>query len=1359
MKTKAVPKSIVAIVGEARAAAYSAISKSIDADFYRSQLEVPKESEFDPALHYIIEGVLEGLDPHPTFDTKYYVERNPDVYEAGVNPYFHYLIQGHKEARPSRASKVGAAANIERTAMADGYEEVQDEVVRAILRSGLFDIEWYRSKNSGIDGDSEELVRHYLSSGERQGFQPNSIFSPNYYTKHYFDKIGNGGPLFHYVSAGDSEGLRPAPYFLPDWYRSEYGIEAAENALFHYIRNKKNNQHDPCPYFDSRFYLAKYEDVASSGGVAFEHWYNWGIKEGRQGSEKFDGQHVWREYLGGDLTKHPLDWFIELGTQLGWTAIPDTTRKTVHSEVRAFAAEGPLFEYFNPRTIPDIPNSVKAIAYYLTQFHAIPENDEWWGKGFTEWRNIPRGLPRFEGHYQPRIPRDLGYYDLSDVEIMRKQVALAAAAGLHGFCFYYYNFAGHRLLETPLNQFVSDEKIDYPFCLLWANENWSRRWDGYDAEVLIRQDYSHDHLVPLVDDLAKYLKHKNYISIKGRPVFGIYRVDVIPDMAKVLAEIRRLFIERHRLDVLMIMAQAFGAGDPRSYGFDAAVEFPPHKIGVIQSELQKKIKVYDKAYAGKVIGYDEAVDFALKDQPTEYPLIKTAFPSWDNDPRKQGSGMAFVGSTPEKFERWMDGNIAYAKARPVFGESIVFVNAWNEWCEGAYLEPDCHFGFAYLNALNRSLARAAGMHSEFKMLLVGHDAFRAGAQQLLLAIGTNLMRKLNVGVEFVLLGGGAMLPEYNALAPTFVIEASQEGWSKAAAHLAAKKAAGFGVALTNSAVSGQLVDALKEQGLRVVSLIHELPTIIKEYNIQGAWEAIRTKSDVVVFPNNYVEKEVTSAFASPVNTEVVRPQGIYKKLVRDRSLRERALEKLGLPSTCKVVLNMGYADYRKGIDLFLGVAEKTWRLRRDIHFVWVGQVQEQLGNWIARDVAQKELKNVHLLPFDFDVSPYLNAADVFFLSSREDPFPSVVLEASAVGVPVVCFDWGGGYVDFVAGNREFGVLAEYGNVDDATVKILSLIDEEESNADAGRNARSDIVTQRFSFDTYCQDIVTWAFPAWMKITAIVPNYNYGRYIPSRIDSIVHQSYPVADIVVLDDASTDGSQGVITHENERLLQRCRLHFNASNSGNVFRQWRRGVDMATSELVWIAEADDSAKPNMLEKLAAQLYENPDAHFAFCDSVAVDSNDVVCYESYKGYYASLGDDGLSKDGVFDSREFADRFLSVRNLILNASSVVWRRSSLIRALEKLGDSLYKLRCAGDWLVYLAACSSPGKVCYLGSPLNVHRRHHTSVTHSQDKRHQIKEIQAVHKYYCAEFCNDTRLQLQKKYLHELVGQFNLADS
>lgn len=344
---------------------------------------------------------------------------------------------------------------------------------------------------------------------------------------------------------------------------------------------------------------------------------------------------------------------------------------------------------------------VKAIAFYLPQFHPIPENDQWWGKGFTEWRNVTKAVPQFLGHYQPHLPGELGFYDLRIPEVQQRQVELAKQYGIYGFCFYYYWFNGKRLLEHPLEHFLSNPAIDFPFCLCWANENWTRTWDGQEREILMEQVHSEESDLAFIRDVLPILQHKNYIKIAGQPVLIIYRAAIMPDPKATVQRWKTYCKLVGAPEPYLISAQTFGfTEDPHNFGFDATVEFPPHEIDL--EEINEHIQILNSNYQGVVFDYRDYIQkWANEYQPD---LFHTVFPSWDNEPRKPGRGSTFAFSTPALYQEWLTKACTQALKKQNPDERIVFINAWNEWAEGAHLEPDQKYGYAYLQATADALA-------------------------------------------------------------------------------------------------------------------------------------------------------------------------------------------------------------------------------------------------------------------------------------------------------------------------------------------------------------------------------------------------------------------------------------------------------------------------------------------------------------------------------------------------------------------------------------------------------------------------------------------------------------------------------
>jgi len=366
---------------------------------------------------------------------------------------------------------------------------------------------------------------------------------------------------------------------------------------------------------------------------------------------------------------------------------------------------GPQFEEIDPTIGEGKTPAAKVIAFYLPQFHEFEENNRNWGAGFTEWTNIARNIPRYQGQIAPRTPRDLGYYNLMHGDIQKRQAKMARDAGVHGFCYYYYRFDEEPFMDGPIKRMLADPSVDFPFCVMWCNETWTRAWIGKDRSIIAEQQYSASVMEALVDDLAILFNDPRYIRIQGRPLFTIYRPNFLPDADAKIAQLRKMFQEHHGLDVLFTMAQTDHAVDPRPYGLDGAIEFTANKFNKHLSKVMDPARFYDTSYSSKVYDFDELIELSLAEHHNDYPLVRSVMPHWDKNPRQPGRGHVIHGSTPQKFENWTSELINRSEESLFFGERLLFVNAWNEWAESAYLEPDTHFGGAYLNSVARAVFR------------------------------------------------------------------------------------------------------------------------------------------------------------------------------------------------------------------------------------------------------------------------------------------------------------------------------------------------------------------------------------------------------------------------------------------------------------------------------------------------------------------------------------------------------------------------------------------------------------------------------------------------------------------------------
>jgi lipopolysaccharide biosynthesis protein len=370
--------------------------------------------------------------------------------------------------------------------------------------------------------------------------------------------------------------------------------------------------------------------------------------------------------------------------------------------------------------VDTMTENVRAIAFHLPQFHPIPENDEWWGKGFTEWINVVQAMPRLPGHYQPHLPADLGFYDLRLPEARAAQAALAASYGIYGFCYYHYWFQGRQVLERPVNEILKKGEPDFPFCLCWANENWTRRWDGLNNEILLEQRYTAADDLAHIRALIPFFLDPRYIHVLDRPFFAIYQASSLPDPRRT-ADIWRREAERAGLKGLFLVRVEShdGPADPQGFGFDCSLQFEPQWARLWNSRLHRrrwwhrhKFGTGERVFReNRIFEYEAMVTRAMAEPFPAYPWIPCVCPGWDNSSRRKSGATIFMNSTPEHYERWLREIVNRQAARTAVAgtsgirpESLVFVNAWNEWAEGNHLEPDQKWGRAYLEATRRALS-------------------------------------------------------------------------------------------------------------------------------------------------------------------------------------------------------------------------------------------------------------------------------------------------------------------------------------------------------------------------------------------------------------------------------------------------------------------------------------------------------------------------------------------------------------------------------------------------------------------------------------------------------------------------------
>lgn len=998
--------------------------------------------------------------------------------------------------------------------------------------------------------------------------------------------------------------------------------------------------------------------------------------------------------------------------------------------------------------------SFKLIAFYLPQFHCIPENDQWWGKNFTEWTNVRPAKPLFVGHYQPHVPLDLGYYNLLDASTQAYQVRLAKDYGISGFCFYFYWFNGKTLLEQPIQNYLHNSSLDLPFCLCWANENWSRRWDGKAQDILIAQNHDVDDDIAFIQHISGYLGDPRYIKVHGKPLVIVYRPSLLPDPVATARRWRTWAAENGVGELFLAYTQSFERAPAASYGFDAAIEFPPNNSPV--RDIASTVSGIVDSFAGHIFDFSffrKRAEAYNEEQCSSF-LWRSVCPSWDNTARRKERATVFVNSDPDSFFHWIRCAVYDTLRRHALpNERLIFVNAWNEWAEGAHLEPDHRYGYAWLEACRRSLntvCHEIGMSR--KVVLLMHDCHPHGAQYLALSLCQTFCQ-MGFELELLALDSGPLADDFARQAPLHVLNTLTS--IERANLMQQLQARGYNYVIANTTVCGSILHELALREFRILTLVHELPNLIRERQLEGAVSSIAQYSDKIVFPAELVCQGFRQ-FSDPSSAQiVVRHQGLIRANPyqgRSHEARQLVADRHGIPLDAVLVLAVAFLEDRKGPDLLVDVLRKMRENSGvDAHCLWVGHHDSETLSTITGLLQQYELSSYfHLIGFVRDPFDYYAAADVYALPSREDPFPNVVLECVHVGVPVVAFRGLTGCDALIRDNG--GRLVDPLDCHAFASEALSVA------RDPMPPARRDHLA--LSMHAYALDLCH-ELMGTLRVSVVVPSFNYAHLLEARLEAIAAQDMPPYEIIILDDASTDDSVRVI--EGFRQLCKCpsTLIVNSQNSGSPFRQWRKGVEQTSGDLVWIAEADDLCESNFLSEMV-RAFSDPEVVLAYSDSTQIDLVGTVLAHDYSEWRRDVGDywdQSYCVDGVEEIR----RSLCVKNTIPNASGVLFRRDALKRALLDAGSEIERLAVAGDWRLYLELLRS-GKCAFLAQSLNHHRRHEGSVTtQSALQQHalEVEQMQALAAEIIQESsCNTDDLvnvrARASRYLVSLRKQFGL---
>jgi glycosyltransferase involved in cell wall biosynthesis/GT2 family glycosyltransferase len=894
--------------------------------------------------------------------------------------------------------------------------------------------------------------------------------------------------------------------------------------------------------------------------------------------------------------------------------------------------------------------SVKAIAFYLPQFHPIPENDAWWGRGFTEWSNVTRGKPLFRYHNQPRVPADLGYYDLRLEDTQVAQAELAREYGIHGFCYYYYWFNGRKLLNQPIENMLRSSRIDAGFCICWANENWSRNWDGQNRHVLMRQEYSVEGNVALIHEIIPMMKDPRWIRHRGRPVMIVYRISIIPDWPETARRWREA-CRKAGLGEIHLCAVRFGLetlqGRPEDHGLDAYVLFPPHEAA--REDLRGEVLDLHRDFRGEIFHYPAVVDGDLSryEPGYDWPIHRGAMLAWDNTARRLTDARVFHGATPYGFRRWMKGLLEQEGRHAPHGESLVFINAWNEWAEGTYLEPDQRWGRANLAAFRSAVAATPGAtavtpprgvaaapklaarlreagdpvdaegngpgHPVWRpgrrahapdrptvMLcahIAGHHLFGAERSLLDLAtafveVGANLIVTLPSGgnvrylEEIDRLCVGAYVFAY----PQWMQDRPPQGWlTTTFADIIARHR--VDAVHVNTIVLLEPAEAARRMGVPAVVHVRELISLDEPLR-----RAIGLET------GDIVARVLARADWLMCNSRCTRT--LFSK--GERTLYAPNAVQLGLSenkfgSTIKFGIVSSNIP-KKGVADFVEVARRAAERAPRARFVVVGPENDLTAAW-AEEVRRGERPdNLRFLGYrDTPRAAMVELNVLLNLSLFGESFGRTVAEAMACGRPVIAYDWGA--LPELVRHGETGLLTPFRDIEAVVKAVETFCGHDELITRMGREAQA-VVTRDFAqaalnramVDGYRRIIgdarpkgAAAPAPTIPRTTVVIAAYNAPEALRACLASVLkHTDMAANRVLVIDDASPDPAVGAVLAAFEGAPG-LTVRRNADNLGYT-RTVNLGLAEAGADDVVLLNADTLATPRWLEGLRAAAYCRP-------------------------------------------------------------------------------------------------------------------------------------------------------------------------
>ncbi|WP_346817653.1 glycosyltransferase [Bacillus paramobilis] len=637
------------------------------------------------------------------------------------------------------------------------------------------------------------------------------------------------------------------------------------------------------------------------------------------------------------------------------------------------------------------------------------------------------------------------------------------------------------------------------------------------------------------------------------------------------------------------------------------------------------------------------------------------------------------------------------------------------------------------------------MHVNKKIIYVSHDAHFHGAQLLSLHTIKALKENFHYSVAIISIGTGILIHDFQKFGPVYCLEENYPTEEKVELLIKKLLLQDYTIAICSTVISGDIVALLAKRNIKVISLIHELPHLIQQYSAEGKARNIADSAYKIVFPSQYVYEKFRTLTQLDHQKCHIRPQGLFNHNPYKNNIakaRSELRKKHNLPLDSKIILGVGFADHRKGIDLFSLIAYSVRKVHKNIHFIWVGRTDVHFLNTLS----PRYTAHFTLVDPTPDIGLYNAGADLYLLTSREDPFPNVVLEALDTKVPVIGFKNAGGFEDVVT--EQTGALVDYLNLPMMLERIYEFIGDEDLRFQKGSFGQ-ELIEKDFNFLHYIYQLLNLLEHNYKKISVIVPNYNYEKYLPDRIKSIFSQTYPLYELIFLDDASTDNSVSIfeklLSNENKPHLKVQQI-INDKNSGSVFKQWIKGVSAATGDYIWIAEADDLCDQTFLEEVIQGFQINSDVTLGYTQSKQIDEQGNILANHYLDYTNDIDKEKWQRPyfrkGIDEIRDT----LLIKNTIPNVSRVVLKNIDM----KTTAKQLEKFKVAGDWFFYVSIFKE-GDIYFNPKPLNYHRRHTNSVTGTEDSYSHYSEVIQIQNFIKETFTIDViskkKMYTYRKYL------------